>query len=587
MNAINVAGRRLRDAALQGPERLSEQLDEFVAQLRTKRFAGASADASAGRVSTALQRMSTFNRTISGARHAVAAATGHAAAPPFLGHLSGDAKIVAELMKELAHHLPAHWEREKAAQRQRALMLAVHRGDAATCACLCAAGADPNALDARGSACLHTAALRQDAPVCRALLEAGARTDLADGEGNLPAHNMPLWATAETVSLFTLLAPPPVLKTLNKAGVSPFDRWDAWSATAEAGERFEPAQALVDSWLVADPTLREDGVELGEESSEMSLSPNQAVSATVRSVEVGTDCCTPIREFTASDASIDILCFAYMSGLPYALFAPHVERFCRLAAARLRARVLLIQHAPRSTQSSLREFHNDLLAIIARLELSRGRFGVVDCTHGSVTPLLWELEPRLAFALAVNANGFWAEEYMDSLAHRGFAAFMAKYERMFSPPEGCEGQMWWLETFEAGFKLVSAVCCFARKQELDALLGQACEACRREADADALAAMYRHAACLMRWQVREYAAALRGRPRLQVPTTLLMSAFAPATVTIDSGRRIQLELLGPRSTLGYIPRSKSWVFSAPEQRTAIPVMLRALKSLREEAACPY
>ena len=58
--------------------------------------------------------------------------------------LPGDYYVVAKLMRALSAHLPEHWEKERASQRQRQLVLAVNRNDAEACAALLAAGADPN-----------------------------------------------------------------------------------------------------------------------------------------------------------------------------------------------------------------------------------------------------------------------------------------------------------------------------------------------------------------------------------------------------------------------------------------------------------
>ena len=65
-------------------------------------------------------------------------------------HATEDFHIVAKLMHELAETLPQHWEEKKRAQRQRSLVLAVNREDAAACTALLEAGADPNIQDAVG-----------------------------------------------------------------------------------------------------------------------------------------------------------------------------------------------------------------------------------------------------------------------------------------------------------------------------------------------------------------------------------------------------------------------------------------------------
>ena len=89
-------------------------------------------------------------------------------------------------------------------------------------------------------------------------------------------------------------------------------------------------------------------------------------------------------------------------------------------------------------------------------------------------------------------------------------------------------------------------------------------------------------ACFTRWQVREYSDYLRGQPALSMPVALLASSFAPATVTLDSVKRMR-ELFSD-VTLGYIPRSKGWIFSEPEERSAMPPLVRALVALHARAS---
>jgi hypothetical protein len=57
-----------------------------------------------------------------------------------------------------------------------------------TVACLCAAGADPNALDKSGVAPLHRAVRTRGAAAVQALLAAGANPRLKNGSGSTPLH---------------------------------------------------------------------------------------------------------------------------------------------------------------------------------------------------------------------------------------------------------------------------------------------------------------------------------------------------------------------------------------------------------------
>ena len=103
-----------------------------------------------------------------------------------------------------------------------------------------------------------------------------------------------------------------------------------------------------------------------------------------------------------------------------------------------------------------------------------------------------------------------------------------------------------------------------------------------EAATDGGVACLRHSACQLRWQTRELADGLRGRPRLGLPVTLLASAFAPTTLVLDGARRMQDELFSD-AALRYIPRSKLWAFSPPDQASTVPVVLRELVALHARA----
>ena len=93
LREIRVGGRKLREAAKGGAGPLAAALDEFARAMGAKAFAE-----------------------------------------------EGDAAVVAGLMKDLTAHLSEKWEQEQAGQRQRALVLAVHRGDAWAVPALVAAG---------------------------------------------------------------------------------------------------------------------------------------------------------------------------------------------------------------------------------------------------------------------------------------------------------------------------------------------------------------------------------------------------------------------------------------------------------------
>ena len=174
LREIRVGGRKLREAAKGGAGPLAAALDEFVRAMGAKAFAE-----------------------------------------------EGDAAVVAGLMKDLTAHLSEKWEQEQAGQRQRALVLAVHRGDAWAVPALVAAGADPNApltattvtmvgvagkhsssissssknkdfdktatnnrnsnsnSNSSNNTLLATAVLRRDESTFRALLDSGAKPDAA------------------------------------------------------------------------------------------------------------------------------------------------------------------------------------------------------------------------------------------------------------------------------------------------------------------------------------------------------------------------------------------------------------------------
>ncbi len=97
-------------------------------------------------------------------------------------------------MYELAETLPQHWEEKTRAQRQRSLVLAVNREDAAACTALLEAGADPNIQDATGSTVLHAAARQLSVEVAQLLLRYGASRKLQDKEGiHVPCASAAPW----------------------------------------------------------------------------------------------------------------------------------------------------------------------------------------------------------------------------------------------------------------------------------------------------------------------------------------------------------------------------------------------------------
>ena len=280
-------------------------------------------------------------------------------------------------------------------------------------------------------------------------------------------------------------------------------------------------------------------------------------------------------------------------GLPHAVVAGQVDSFCRLVAARHGARVLLARHAPTSGAAGHSAYLQEVLAIVNGIGL-RERFGVIDCTLGCTTPLLWQLQERgLAFALVVNPYGVWPEDYLDSPAHLQFAGVMAKYTSMSRPQggEGGEHEAWWLADGGAALKLVderqrasAANGVFTRSDsEFEAVVHASLAALRREDQAADFAGTLRHTACVVHWQVRDYTNALRKKPRLRVPAAVLVSAFAPATVGINSAKRLHKEFLRSDATLGFIPQSKCWVFAPTEHQPARRAMLRALKAMIPKA----
>ena len=125
----------------------------------------------------------------------------------------------------------------------------------------------------------------------------------------------------------------------------------------------------------------------------------------------------------------------------------------------------------------------------------------------------------------------------------------------------------------------AAVCCFAKDSGVcQNVANTIIDAYGVEANAPDVAANLRHWSCALRWQVRDYADHMRDKPALAFPGAVLASAFGPATLLLDCADRFQKEKF-LRSTLNYIPRSKSWIFSPPEVQIATRTIMRTLKAL--------
>jgi len=258
---------------------------------------------------------------------------------------------------------------------------------------------------------------------------------------------------------------------------------------------------------------------------------------------------------------------------PWSLHKQGVDVVARSVCGESKVAVFAISYeaAPVSgtDSSSLRAFHDRLLAVVAALPLMES-ITLVGDSLGTCNPLLWPLRPRLVGAVLVNVGDFHSDEHMASEAF----AQKVHVQQMLS-------QLWMNRVTE---KLVPIFCGpmvhgsdedQARARQL--LL----EAC-----ADAPEDFWSYCAAQHLWSLGPKTEVLRERAPLEdLPAVLACGAFSPAVACQESARRFQQQFL-PGSTLAFIPASKVWWFvEGADPTEAVTALLDELLNLIASRSC--
>eukprot|EP00928_Gymnodinium_smaydae_P077662 TRINITY_DN6105_c0_g2_i1.p1 TRINITY_DN6105_c0_g2~~TRINITY_DN6105_c0_g2_i1.p1 ORF type:complete len:884 (-),score=131.28 TRINITY_DN6105_c0_g2_i1:88-2739(-) len=502
-------GRRLRQAMKEGNQQLKGVLRSFHDELYSKHFAQTSMDCKAN---TEAQRSS---RQM----------------------LSDDATIVASIMQELVNTLSDHWQREVVIQKQRQLVLAVGRGNAALVVEMLQANADPNYANERGGTCLHVAAKRGDIDVVDALIDFGAKCTLQDNTGHTPAHLIPLWARSETVELFKRLAcNSEVLKLETNGGVSVYKHFWVWSSTAQAGDPYEPICSLLQEY--ASESLRKDSQVTMRRASELSVEGQhckvkQLFKPYVKAWE-------PMMK-DASKVSVVVVVLAMQAGLPWSLQKEAIAHISELLCERFNATLYALTPHNLPEGANIEQFHKDLLAQINDLPLP-DKFFLVDNSFGTATAMLWMLSDRLSGAMVINGACVFPEEYIGSEAHQKFSNVMLQRAKERRYERDCETLC---KTSVSNFVYGDPEFVSHHRERVLA------------AAQDAGDEFWNHIATINEWCPQAIRESLMGRQSLHIDVTLACSAHAPMLVIQESMEQLHEHLL-PSAAFVHLPESKGW-----------------------------
>mmetsp|Transcript_155816 Transcript_155816/g.498008 ORF Transcript_155816/g.498008 Transcript_155816/m.498008 type:complete len:1047 (+) Transcript_155816:108-3248(+) len=510
-------GRKLRVAAGQGPERLKQQMREFVGVLDSMRFK-----------STSVDKL----KNVGG--------VGGVSSP----HAASDRDVVKTLMEGLVEHLAQHWEREAKLQQQRQLILAVGRNSIEDVHAALAAGADPNATDVQGLTSLHLAAALHHHEAAKLLLEYKGDLHIQDRLGNCPAHKVALLSVLRTIQTFQLLAPGKAELTLkNEAGITPYMRFEVWVQTELANKPFGPAKAHLDKTRKTVPDI--DSVSAALLEQNIVLTP---VSSYIRQCRVG-DRTFGVRvwEPCLHNASLtNMVCLSFEYLVPARLAEPAWHTLARAVCNRWSVRMWVLDYNVISDEAlqatSFVPLHDDVVAAIDALKIE-GKFVLVDSSLGETTPVVWRLHPRIMESLIINFGGFHSQDFAS-------ADMCPKLQKRFG--------------------MIKEFCRFRNCEEMSKLLGdyayqEGLEQMKATVDLfkdTALrepAAFFEHAAfhCKMiEEDIMERTRMYQSFERLEnMKGIIACGAFAPAMWTLEAAPRLH-ELL-PETSIQYIHMGKS------------------------------
>lgn len=552
LQRIREGGERLREAAEAGeaPLRaaLASLLEELETELESQEGPAAGAECAAG----------------------AAAAPGKAEAAVTKGAAAaggGAWQQLREAIEPLGQR--KHWLREAGKQRQRLLFLAAGRNDAALCAALLEAAADPNHQREDGQSCLHAAAAARSTDVLRLLVACHADCACQDAQGNTPAHKLQLLPREDTVPLFELLAASKeVLLLANLAGVAPLQKLAYWAISAKNNEPYlealDRANFLRGSFpdlifMKAQPTLR-----AGNE-----LVPNdRKLCRRFERLQTSAGAVRAHIWEPLGCVGVSVLVLSHGSLLPWCARKPAIDFLACCVCNKHRARVVALNsdQFPDGALGSMSEFNLALSSMIAELPLEEPVVLVCAGT-GLSAPQLWLQRAKLAGALVLNCTGFHDEAYFGSTAQEQDMR-AAAYAKGF------------LELRSAEF--VRATSCrqaFAGSQEdvsrLESTLCAAYEA--------APTSFWSAANVSLLWSASEMTQVMKALPPLDLPAAIVAcGAYAEHEAVQRSSLR--LKRLLPSATVAYIPESKVfWEVEGVEQHRFVAGLLdKLLASVQRE-----
>jgi len=513
---IRAGGKKLREAAMVGEEKLTEVLDSFLQELQHKVFCAVSTDA--------------------------------------VGE--GGRATVARIMKELVMDLPKHWSTQVLQQRQRQLASAVQWGDSQLVRSCLSLKVDPNFQDELGFSCLHSAAKGGHLAIVQALLEHGADVTMQDSRGQSPAHLMPLFASEETLKLFDLLVTPEVLECRSQAGVSVFDRFSYYSLTACDGKPFEGIRTrLKVASSTASPITRPPSVGRvlsdisqwsstdEEEEDEMSWTYSSFLSSKGMRAHVWTPVSVKVRT--------SILCLSTPFLLPWALQKQFFDALASSVCREFKLNLVVLTHGSPPASSPgyrLSVYHAELLELIDEMPL-REKFVLFDASNGINSALLWPLQERLLGAFLVHSAGVLSEEDRNSAAFKRISDMLLEKSQTLRQ-RNLEVVRECLSTWVMG-----------EPAFLDSLVEKVQEAfstSSHQSDQDC----WDHSAATYEWMRRDITESLVDKAPLNLQVRLACPQHSPQLLCQESTHRLQSSL--PCSRLFYIPESRGlWFVENP------------------------
>lgn len=545
------AAARLRDGAAQGPHALRSALHTLAASLKptrtSQRVAAAVAVGPAGCRPCAPRAA----RPPEVAPEPVPPAGG-GQGEPGPGWLEAADESVQQLLRELAS--PEAWAAEAARQCDRALLVAAGRGDAAACRALLGRGASPEVQLPDGRHCLHLAAAVHAEEVAALLVAARADTRSCDTLGNIPAHYVKLMAVTETLSLFDTLAPSGRhLLRLNAAGVTPLQRFSAWSTVCRESRPYLEAVDHSNFLRSRFPDLRPVAT-IATASGRLDAAPilsNDVIVTHVRS------CATRLYTWESVDIPLVTVAVLPFSGLfPWNVHRRTVDALAQQLCLRHRVRLVAFRSdvVPFVSATTWESFHEEARAVLLAFPWQTPL--VVMCSHaGAALPLLWSL-PRLAGALVLNCSYCREETFRGSHA---FETAMASDERRLGCVRAHRGDLLVLH------ELPHAVFTHSCEELIDI------ETSMTQTYSIAPDAFWKSAAQSITW-TPELLGRFQALTRLHLPKVVIAcGVFAEPAIHMSS---LRLLALMPGAELRYIPDSRTaWELEGADQQRFVACLL--------------